>query len=355
MQINRSLISPTAHPALELALRTQLARRSQQAGSLGELESLAVRLGLIQSTMKPQFRAPQMLLFAADHGIAVDGIGAYARCSTADLVRATLSSQVPMAVFAKLHGLDLSVIDCGMAEQLPLHTRLLVRKIAHGTRNARAAAAMSLEQAHAAVRAGTEIAEAMPGNAIVCAGVGVASEETAALVLSRLAGLGLSELLAGLDLGEVGNGNHAVMHLNAVHARHQDVTEAMDVVAAFGGYELAMMAGVMLAAAGKRHLIIADGMSAYAALMVASRIAPAVTDYCVFSRSRGHRGLDRVLSQFNATALLELGLEAMDGTGATLAWPLVCSAAALLTNVVDEAVNQRGSAATSPLKRKNWL
>jgi nicotinate-nucleotide--dimethylbenzimidazole phosphoribosyltransferase len=80
---------------------------------------------------------------------------------------------------------------------------------------------------------------------------------------------------------------------------------------------------------------MADGMPACAALMVASQIAPAVTDYCVFCRSHGHYGLDQALSLFQASALLELGMESTDGTGATLAYPLVRSAAALLTEVAD--------------------
>ena len=91
----------------------------------------------------------------------------------------------------------------------------------------------------------------------------------------------------------------------------------------------------MLVAASKRHLIIVDGMPACAALMVASRIAPAVTDYCVYCRSHSHQGLDQALALFHASALLELGIESTDGTGATLAWPLVRSAAALLTEVAD--------------------
>ena len=91
----------------------------------------------------------------------------------------------------------------------------------------------------------------------------------------------------------------------------------------------------LLVVAGGSNLVIADGMTACAALMVASRIAPAVTDYCVYCRSHNHNGLDRALSLFQATALLELGMESTDGTGATLAFPLVRSAAALLTEVAE--------------------
>ena len=95
------------------------------------------------------------------------------------------------------------------------------------------------------------------------------------------------------------------------------------------------MVGVMLMAASKRHLLVIDGLPACAALMLAARIAQPVTDYCVFTRSHGHRGLDQALNLFRAAALLELGMESTDGTGATLAWPLLRCAASLLTDVAD--------------------
>jgi nicotinate-nucleotide--dimethylbenzimidazole phosphoribosyltransferase len=122
----------------------------------------------------------------------------------------------------------------------------------------------------------------------------------------------------------------------------------VEVLAAFGGFETAMMVGAMLVAATKRHLIMVDGMTACAALVVASRIAAPVTDYCVFCRSHGHKGLDVVLSAFQATALLELGMSSIDGTGVTLAWPLVHSAAALLTEVAE---SQDDPAAEGPDSR----
>jgi nicotinate-nucleotide--dimethylbenzimidazole phosphoribosyltransferase len=117
--------------------------------------------------------------------------------------------------------------------------------------------------------------------------------------------------------------------------RHRDVSDPVEVLAAFGGFDTAMMVGLMLVSASKRHLIIADGMAACAALMVASRIAEPATDYALFTRSHSHQGLDHALALFQASALLELGMESTDGTGATLAWPLIRAAAALLTEVAD--------------------
>jgi nicotinate-nucleotide--dimethylbenzimidazole phosphoribosyltransferase len=335
MSVNRSLITPTANPLLEQALREKLQRRSETTGSLGELEPLAVRLGLVQNTLKPRFRSPQIVLFAADHGLAVDGIGIPGSASTARLVARLLGSRLPVSVFARIQGLELSVVDCGVAEPVAPHSRLLARKIAHGTRSSRATMAMSLDQAHAAIRAGMEIADSLPGNVVACAGIGVGAHESAALVLSRLSDTPLRDFLLSGPNMPLEDLNHLVNVLQGAQGRHKDVTDPVEVLAAFGGFEIAMMVGVMLVAGSKRHLVIADGMTACAALMVASRIAPAVTDYCVYCRSHNHHGLDRALSLFHATALLELGMESTDGTGATLAWPLVRSAAALLTEVAE--------------------
>ncbi len=335
MSVNRSLITPTSNATLEQALRDKLRRRSENSGSLGELEPLAIRLGLIQNTLKPRFVSPQIVVFGADHGLAVDGIGDPSRQSTATLVQQLLTSQLPVSVFARSQGLELSVVDCGVAEAVAPHTRLLARKIAHGTRSARATSAMSLDQAHAAIRAGMEIADALPGNAIACAGIGVGSHESAALVLSRLSGTPLRDLLTAGPAMNQDALTRLLVVLQGAQGRHKDVIDPVEVLAAFGGFEMAMMVGVMLVAGSKRHLIVADGMPACAALMVASRIAPAVTDYCVYCRSHGHQGLDHALRLFQASALLELGMESTDGTGATLSWPLVRSAAALLTEVAD--------------------
>ncbi len=334
----RSLVSPTSNPLLERALHEKLQRRNEVGGSLGELEPLAIRLGLMQNTLKPRFHDPQLLVFAADHGLAVEGVeigDGHGLRPTHDTVRKLLTNQLPLTVFARAQQLELTVVDCGMAENLAPHERLLMRKIAHATRNARVGPAMSLDQAHAGMRAGMEIGDKLRGNVAVLAGVGIGAQASAALVISRLTDSPLRDLIvAGPQMA-----SEHLAHLTAVLAaaqlRHRDVAEPIEVLAAFGGFEVAVMVGVILMAASKRQLLMIDGLPAYAALMLAARIAQPVTDYCVFCRSHGHRGVDAALNLFRASALLELGMESTDGTGATLAWPMVRSAAALLTEVAD--------------------
>jgi nicotinate-nucleotide--dimethylbenzimidazole phosphoribosyltransferase len=332
---NRSLVTPTTNPQLERALRDKILRRNEAGGDLGELEPLAIRLGLMQNTLKPRFEEPQLLIFAADHGLAVDGILDPQGRSTDQIVHLLLSNQLPLTVFAKAQQLSVTVVDCGMAENMAPHDRLVVRKIAHGTRNARVTGAMSLQQAHAGMRAGMEIGDKLRGNATVLAGLGVGAHESASLILARMTDTPVRDLVvSGPDM-DSDDLAHLMVILQGAQARHRGLVEPVEVLAAFGGFEVAVMVGVMLMAASKRHLLMVDGVPACAALMVASRIAQAVTDYCVFCRSNNHLGLDHALNLFRASALLELGMKSTDGTGATLAWPLVRSAAALLTEVAD--------------------
>ncbi len=335
MVTNRSLVTPTTHPALERALSDKLNLRNEKGGSLGELEPLAIRLGLMQASLKPRLHDPQMLIFAADHGLAVDGIQDLHANSTVQTVQMLLSRQLPLNVFARSQGIGSMVVDCGVAETLAQHERLMMRKIAHGTRNARVSPAMTQEQAHAAMRAGMEIGDQLRGNATILSGVGVGSHESAALVLSRLTDCPVRDLVCSGPYMDSDSLAHLMVVLQGAQGRHRDAVEPMDVLACMGGFEVAVMAGVILMAASKRHLLMIDGLPACAALMVASRIAQPVTDYCLFCRSHSHQGLDKALGLFRATALLELGMESTDGTGATLAWPLVRSAAALLTEVAD--------------------
>ncbi len=330
-----SLIAPTSNTLLEQALVSKLHQRDPSQGGLGELEPVAVRLGLLQHSLKPRFREPQLVIFAADHGLAVDGIHAAPGAQTDEMVRQILGGRQPVSVFARLQGMSLSVVDCGIANKLPPQEHLIQRKIAHGTRNSRVGSAMSLEQAHAAIRAGMEIGDSLRGNLLACAGLGVGSHESAALVLSRLTETPVRELMVSGPQMNPELMTHLLAVVQAAQGRHREVTDAVEVLAAFGGFETAVMVGAMLVAASKRHLIMVDGITACAALLVASRIAESVIDYCVFCRSQTHQGLDRALSLFQASALLELGLDATDGTGACLCLPLVTSAAALLTEMSD--------------------
>ena len=333
MAVSRSLIAPTSNPLLERALLEKLARRAEAAGSLGKLEPLALRLGLMQNTLKPRLRDPQLVVFAADHGMAVDGIDATAKHPTFEQVQQLLAGQLPMAVFARIQQIALTVVDCGVAENIAAHERLLMRKIAHGTRNARITAAMTLDQAHAAMRAGMEIGDTLRGNALLCAGIGVGSHLSAALVLSRLTDAPVRELLAAGNDMTADTMGHLLAIAQAAHGRHRELREPIEVLAAFGGFEIAMMVGAVLQAAAERRVILVDGFIVSAAVLVAARLRPAVLQRCVFAHQSDESGHRLMLDQLNAQPLLQLGLRLGEGSGAALAWPLLESACRILAEM----------------------
>ena len=148
-------------------------------------------------------------MFAADHGLVVEGIGEPGR-ETQEQARQLLRGQHPLAGFARSQQVEFSVIDCGLAFDMRPHERLLARKIAHGTRNARTGPAMSLEQAHAAMRAGMEIGDSLRGNLVACAGLGVGANASAALVLARLSGRPVRDFAVSSPAADLGQAAHLV-------------------------------------------------------------------------------------------------------------------------------------------------
>jgi nicotinate-nucleotide--dimethylbenzimidazole phosphoribosyltransferase len=326
MALPDALIAPTADPALERTLRANLAARVPPGGRFGQLAEVAVRLGLIQRSAAPRFVQPSLHLFAADHGLAVDGAGRAWSVPTSQRAMLALQGRLPSALLARLHGLSLAVVDCGMADDLPAHPMLQTRKVAHGSRNPRIGPAMSREQVQSALRVGMELAEAHPGNAMAVAAIGQGAPEVGALLLARLDDTPVDALLHPYTDPGVHQAAQAAL------SRHPASPDPIDALAALGGHDIATMAGALLAGAARRRLLLVDGLAACAALRVASRLAPAITDYVLFCRSSDSPGLDTALRGFQAGALLELGLDSLDGEGATLAWPLVRSAAALLSD-----------------------
>lgn len=328
-------IPPIADAPLERALLHRLGQVGTPEPALGPHLQLALRLGLIQKTVAPRFSSPRVVVFAADHGLALDEIEGHERRSTAVTVQRLLGDELPVTSYARLNGLELMVVDAGISEQVPAHAHLHPRKIAHGTRHARVGNAMSMEQAQAAIRAGLEIGESLGGNAVACAGIGVGSTQSAALLLSCLAQVPLREIVDTGPAMEPGLLDHTVAVLERIRQRHAGVADPLELLAAMGGFEVAMMVGLLLAAAARRFVLIPDGVPACAAVMVASKIAPAAVDYCVHARSNRSPGLERALGLFGARSLYEVSMDAIDGTGAALTWPLIVSATRLLAEGSD--------------------
>lgn len=326
-------IEPTADLPLEARLRHKIAHKTKPLGALGRLEDLALQLGLIQRSETITLREPQMVVFAADHGIAAEGVSAYPQAVTVQMVGNMLAGGAAINVFARQHGFALQVVDAGVAADLAPHPQLLQRKIAQGTRNIRHEPAMTAAEARAALQAGMDVVRRLPGNAVAFGEMGIANTSAAALLFARLAGVGVHDATGrgtGLDDAQLA---HKRQVLADALARHAEATQPLAALAALGGFEIAMMAGAMLQAASERRAVLVDGFIAGAAALVARSLAPAAQDYMVFCHRGDEHGHRLLLAHLQASPLLDLGLRLGEGTGALLAWPLLQSAANFLNEM----------------------
>jgi len=329
-------IESTANGPLEARLRHKIDNKTKPQGALGALEGLALQLGLIQRQETITLQQPQMVVFAADHGIAAEGVSAYPQAVTVQMVGNMLAGGAAVNVFARQHGFALQVVDAGVAAELPAHPQLLQRKIGYGTKNLCLEPAMSPAQARAALQAGMEIVQSLPGNVLAFGEMGIANTSAAALLLARLTGVTIDDATGrGTGLND-----QQLVHKREVLARalarHPDATGPIDALAAlsdFGGFEIAMMAGAMLQAASERRVVLVDGFIAGSAALVAHALVPQLHDYLVFCHRSAERGHDLLLHHLKARPLLELGLRLGEGTGALLAWPLLQSAAHFLNEM----------------------
>lgn len=331
--MNLPFIPDIADPALEARLRDKLDNKTKPLGSLGRLEQLALRIGLVLNSETPALLEPQLVVFAGDHGLAARGVSAYPSEVTWQMVQNFLCGGAAVSVLARQHGLTLTVVDCGVRHDFEPHPRLLVRKLGPGTADSSQHAAMSRAECEAAVANGQEIVMRLPGNALLLGEMGIGNTSAASLLLARMAGLELSDCVgAGTGLDAAGIERKCSL-LRQVLALHAQARAPLEAVAAFGGFEIATMVGAVLQAAAERRLVLVDGFIASAAVLVASRLSPAVLSRCVFAHRSGERGHALMLEQMGAEPLLDLQLRLGEGSGAALAWPLLISACAILRDM----------------------
>lgn len=334
----------TADAQLDRLLKERLSRTHYPPQALGRLETLVLQLARIQSASARNFDllafdSPQLVVFAADHGLTDEGISPFSQSTTHRRVLDLLAGDAPVNALAALQGFDLTAVDAGVASPLDeppgiaWRTPLLKRKIGYGTRNMLLSAAMSPAQATAALLAGMDVVRHLPGNVVALGDEGVGSTSCAALLLSRLCGVPLADA-CGRDHPQDGQDNLLLQNklekLSAVASRHRKAVKPLDALAAMGGFEIAMMAGAMLQAASERRVILVDGFVAGAAALVARALRPAVSDYLVFGHRSAEPGHRLLLIHMQIQPLLDMELRVGQGVGALLAWPLLLAAQRLL-------------------------
>lgn len=310
---------PNIHDvAFRADIQQRLDGKTKPPRSLAVLEHLALHIAQALGTARPALHQPQLIAFAADHGIAAahPRISAYPQVVTAQVVENMLAGGAGVSVFARQHGIALHVVDCGVVsdfapreqdphDKLPpaLGTRdapprLWRRKLARGTADACAGPAMSGQLCDMALRTGARVVAQLPGNAVLLGEMGVGNTSAAALLLARLVDAPIEAVTGcGSGLDAAARADKVAVLRQALAANPADPhidghspQAAWDALQRLGGLEIAAMVGAVLEAAAARRLIVADGFITTVAILVAARVAPAVVQRCVFSHHSAEPG-----------------------------------------------------------------
>ncbi len=325
---------PPLAKELAPALQARIDNKTKPQGSLGRLEELALRLGEMQATVSPKLVAPHVLVFAGDHGLAREGVSPFPPEVTPQMVLNFLAGGAGINVLARLSGLPIKVVDAGVAAELPDHPDLVKRKVRSGTRNALHERALNAYEVEACLSHGAEVvrelAERHGTNAILPGELGIGNSASAALIYSAFTGKPVGEC-TGRGAGHDDAGlARKIAILERVQRKHGEITEPLEVLAAFGGCEIAMMTGAMLEAASRRMLVMVDGFISTASALTAAKLAPAASNYFVFSHASGDGPHRIAVKALGGKPLLDLGMRLGEGTGSAMAWPIVRAAVAFL-------------------------
>lgn len=327
------VIVGTQDRALSAALATAINHKTKPPGSLGLLETLAAQIGLIQGSTQPQLLAPEILVFAADHGVTAEHISAFPQSVTWQMVHNFLQQGAAINVFARQNQCALQIIDAGVKHDFGVCAGLLDRKIAYGTANFAQQPAMTAAQCTQALQHGMALSAGLLGNVVGFGEMGIGNTTAAAALMHKITGIPVAACVgAGTGLNAEGIARKQRV-IEAAVALHVGIVEPLAVLRTFGGFEIAMMVGAMLQAAARRKVLLIDGFIVSSALLIAARLQPAILDYCVFAHCSDEHGHQQLLAHLNARPLLQLNLRLGEGSGAALAMPLLHAAVNFLSQM----------------------
>jgi nicotinate-nucleotide--dimethylbenzimidazole phosphoribosyltransferase len=320
------------------AARERQDKMTKPRGSLGELEEVSVRLAGLAGACPPPLPEPACVaVFAADHGVHAQGVSPWPQEVTAQMVANFLAGGAVINAFAAQAGAEVTVVDIGVAADLDPVPGLLPRKIGRGTADFTAGPAMTREAAVAAITAGAEVARdlvAAGNRCLVTGDMGIANTTASAALICSFTGADPARATGH------GTGVDAATYAKKIDIvcrgleRHQpDPGDPVGVLAAFGGFEHAALAGFILGGAALRVPVILDGVIAGAAALAAAALAPDAVAACFAGHRSVEPGHTIALEHLGLRPLVDLGLRLGEGTGAVLALPLVQSAARALRDV----------------------
>jgi nicotinate-nucleotide--dimethylbenzimidazole phosphoribosyltransferase len=342
-----------ANTTLQQQLQHIIDYKTKPLGALGQLETIALQIGLVQQTTKPQINKPHIIVFAGDHGIAKTGlVNAYPQEVTAQMVLNFVHGGAAINVFCRQHQLKLRVVDAGVNFDFTSNPiDLIDAKMGYGTKNYLTEPAMSVYEAVQAIEKGRSIVSQTAAAGCNCIGfgeMGIGNTSSATLIMSAITGLPVVKFTgrgAGLNNEQLQNKIDTLQQVYEKHALKELSQQPIDILSRVGGFEIAMMAGAYLEAVKQKMIVVVDGFIATAALLIANAIYIAerhrslvsgwatLVDHCIFAHTSHEAGHEKILRHLGVTPLLNLSLRLGEGTGAALAMPLVQSAVNFLNEM----------------------
>ena len=294
---------------------------------------MALQLARATGQTAPRLASCELTIFAADHGIAADGVSVYPQAVTRQMVLNFLRGGAAANVFADSVGASVRVVDAGVVGEPIAHPELVLRRIGAGTRNCRLEPAMTEAQRDEALRAGATLAAECRTDALCFGEMGIGNTSAASLVAHKLLDLPLARLVGrGTGLNDKGVARKRDL-LEEAAARTAGRLGAAEALAEYGGFEIAMMAGAMMQGARSNRPVLVDGFISGVAALAALHMEPAVERALIHAHRSAEAGHGILLETLGARPILDLEMRLGEGTGALLAWPIVRSASAMLADM----------------------
>lgn len=318
------------------AVQAAIDIKTKPPGSLGRIEDLAVTMAGSQNTTAPMADPARLFIFAGDHGLTAEGVTAWPSEVTTQMVANFLAGGAAANVFAKTNGVELTIVDAGIIGELPDDANLVKANIKKGTANSMHEDAMNETELNAALKFGADLGAqaAQNGDKVILLGeMGIGNTSSATLLAHAIDGIDIATLTgpgAGLDDEGV---LRKVEILKKVATRKPGRLSAQDALQAYGGLEIAMMAGAMIGAASENATVLVDGFIASSAALCAIRARPEITNYIVFSHRSKEPGHKAMMASIGADPLIDLNLRLGEGTGALLALPILRNACTMLRDM----------------------
>jgi nicotinate-nucleotide--dimethylbenzimidazole phosphoribosyltransferase len=313
------------------AAAERLRTLTKPVGSLGRLETLAVRLAGITGQPYPMLPRKLVVVCAADHGVADAGVSAYPREVTAQMVANFVRGGAAINVLARAMGARLCLVDMGVCAPLVELPDASRTRVASGTRDLSQGPAMDRSQAEDALSIGASL----PFEAdLVCTGdMGIGNTTSGSAIVAALTGADPRAITGtGTGIDEASH-RRKVDAIERALGRGTDPDDPIGVLASVGGFEIAALAGLILGAAARGVPVLLDGLASGAAALIAARLAPMCVDYCIAGHVSAEPAHGVALRHLGLEPLLDLGLRLGEGTGAVLAMPLIDAACMLLRDM----------------------